>query len=142
MTFALKKIILYSQSGEARELVFNMTGLNIITGASKTGKSSIIDIIDYCTGRGECNVAEGVIRRNVVWFGILVVKGAEELFIGRRNPGPGTRTSGEIFFRAGTNISTPPLSELRANITRDSLRSLLTRFSGISENEHRPPLRY
>jgi DNA repair ATPase RecN len=41
-----------------KELPFRTGALNILTGASKTGKSAIIDIVDYCTGRSECNVAD------------------------------------------------------------------------------------
>ena len=54
MSLQLAKLILYNQDGEVRELLFRTGALNILTGASKTGKSAIIDIVDYCTGRGEC----------------------------------------------------------------------------------------
>jgi DNA repair ATPase RecN len=64
MSFLIKSIIIYSHTGEQRTLDFNTTGLNIITGKSKTGKSAIIDIVDYCLYRGSFNVAEGVIRNS------------------------------------------------------------------------------
>jgi hypothetical protein len=67
MSLQIEKLILYSRTGEIRELRFKTGHLNILTGASKTGKSAIIDIVDYCTGRGECNVADGVIRKYVGW---------------------------------------------------------------------------
>lgn len=50
MSMIIGAIILYSHSGAQRELTFKTSGLNIITGDSKTGKSAIIDIIDYCLG--------------------------------------------------------------------------------------------
>ena len=53
MSLQIAKLILYGTKGQVRELVFRIGALNILTGASKTGKSAIIDIIDYCTGRGE-----------------------------------------------------------------------------------------
>jgi|SRR5262249_13351104 hypothetical protein len=137
MSFYMKELIIYSHSGNVRKLRFH-EGLNIITGASKTGKSAIIDIVDYCTGRGECFIAEGVIRRAASWFAILLSKTDEELFIARRNPGPGVRSSADIFMMPGTHLDAPNLSSLTANITRDALVSLLTRFCGISENEFRP----
>ena len=65
MSMSIGAIILYSHTGEQRELTFKTGCLNVITGDSKTGKSAIIDIIDYCLGRSSCNVAEGVIRRSV-----------------------------------------------------------------------------
>jgi len=57
MSFSIKSIVIYSHSGEIRDITLRENGLNIITGKSKTGKSAIIDIIDYCLGRGAFNVA-------------------------------------------------------------------------------------
>jgi hypothetical protein len=138
MTLTLKSIVLYSHQGDVRVLPFKSGSLNIITGESKTGKSAIIDIIDYCLGRGHCNVAEGVIRRSVSWFALDIVNGEDALFVARRNPGPGTDTSAEIYVRRGTFDGPPPLEEIQKNIIEEELISLLTRFTGIAENEHRP----
>ncbi len=131
-------IVLYSHSAEQRELTFKSGGLNVITGDSKTGKSAIIDIIDYCLGRSSCNVAEGVIRRSVSWFGVRLLNGVDELFIARRNPGPGTDTGGEIYVRRGRFDAPPAFDELARNMVETELISLLSRYVGISENEHRP----
>ena len=59
MSFIIRIVCIYSLSGERREIEFHGPGLNILTGSAKTGKSSIVDILDYCFGRSECNVAEG-----------------------------------------------------------------------------------
>jgi hypothetical protein len=138
MSMSIGAIVLYSHSGEERELTFKSGGLNVITGDSKTGKSAIIDIIDYCLGRSSCNVAEGVIRRSVSWFAVRLLNGDDELFIARRNPGPGTDTGGEIYVRRGTFDAAPAFNELARNMVEPELISLLSRFVGISENEHRP----
>ncbi len=95
MSFSIKALIIYSHSGDQRILPFNTRGLNIITGKSKTGKSAIIDIVDYCLGRGSFNVAEGVIRKKTAWFGLHLIKGGDEVFIARDNPGPGA-TNGSL----------------------------------------------
>lgn len=138
MSMSIKAIVLYSHSGEQRVLTFKQGCLNVITGDSKTGKSAIIDIIDYCLGRGSCNVAEGVIRRSVSWFALDVVDGDDHLFIARKNPGPGTDVGSEIYVRRGLFDAPPAHSELARNFADDELVSLLTRFIGVSENEHRP----
>jgi hypothetical protein len=57
MTVELTAIHIYSHDGQSRSVLFH-AGLNIITGKKKTGKSAIIDIVDYCLGRGSCYVAE------------------------------------------------------------------------------------
>jgi len=138
MSMSIGAIVLYSHSGEQRELTFKSGCLNIITGDSKTGKSAIIDIIDYCLGRSSCNVAEGVIRRSVSWFAVRLLNGEDELFVARRNPGPGTDTGGEIYVRRGRFDAPPAFDELARNMVEAELISLLSRFVGISENEHRP----
>src|SRR5436305_13645659 len=71
LSLQIAKIILYSRKGEVRELEFKPGRFNVLTGASKSGKSAIIDIVDYCTGRSECYVADGVIRRYVGWYAVL-----------------------------------------------------------------------
>jgi len=54
MSFRIKTLSIYSHEGDVRTIKFNPSGLSIITGRAKTGKSSVIDIIDYCLGRGSC----------------------------------------------------------------------------------------
>lgn len=138
MSMSIGAIVLYSHGGEQRELRFKSGCLNVITGDSKTGKSAIIDIIDYCLGRSSCNVAEGVIRRSVAWFAVRLLKDEDELFVARRNPGPGTDTGAEIYVRRGKFAEAPSFEELARNMVEAELISLLSRFVGISENEHRP----
>ena len=138
MSFVIRSISIYNARGKRRSIIFRASGLNIITGRSKTGKSAVIDILDYCFGRSECYVAEGVIRRYVAWFGVEVANGDDCLFIGRRNPESGKRTNPDIFVRRGDYPVPPSLSELSKNITEEALIRLLTRFAGIEENEHRP----
>lgn len=140
VTLQIAKIILYSHDGRIRELPFQIGALNVITGASKTGKSALIDIVDYCMGRGECFVAEGVIRRHVSWFAVLFQIGEGQLFVARRNPGPGVKTSPDVYVQRGTDIAAPTISSLVKNTTVDALESYLGASIGISENEHRPPV--
>jgi hypothetical protein len=97
LSFQIAKLILYSTKGQVRELPFRIGALNILTGASKTGKSAIIDIIDYCTGRSECYVADGVIRKHVAWYAVLFALGEGQILVARKNPGPGEKTSPDIY---------------------------------------------
>ncbi|MHB1058070.1 MAG: DUF3732 domain-containing protein [Rhodanobacter sp.] len=139
MSLQIAKIILYSRKGEVRELSFNQGSLNVLTGASKSGKSAIIDIVDYCTGRSTCNVADGVIRKYVGWYAVLFQLGDSQIFVSRRNPEIGEKTSPDIYVERGTIIETPPFEALRKNSTTDSLETFLGTAIGINENEHRPP---
>lgn len=138
MSFSIRAIVIYSHTGQTRVVKFRTHGLNIITGKSKTGKSAIIDIVDYCLGRGSYNVAEGTIRKKVSWFGLHLSKGTDEVFIARDNPGPGVSTGSKVFFQRGSINEYPTLEAISKNTTEDSLKEFITRYAGISENEHRP----
>jgi hypothetical protein len=139
MSLRIAKLILYSRQGQVREVVFRTGGLNVLTGASKTGKSAIIDIVDYVTGRGECNVADGVIRKYVTWYALLFQLNDSQIFLARRNPDLGDRTHGDVYMDRGTQIATPPLSLLVKNTTVNATEKFLGAAIGISENENRPP---
>lgn len=138
MSFSIKAIVLYNHTGEVRDLQLKVDGLNIITGKSKTGKSAIIDIVDYCLGRGSYNVAEGAIRKKVAWFGLHLVKGKDEVFVARDNPGPGASTGSKAFFQRGLPDGYPSLEQINKNTTESGLKAFATQFAGIVENEHRP----
>lgn len=110
MSLQIEKIVLYSKFGDVRELSFNIGGLSVLTGASKSGKSAIIDIIDYCTGRSSCNVADGVIRKHVGWYSLLLRRGEEKIFLARKNPNQGEKTSPEMYLERGVDITPHPLA--------------------------------
>lgn len=70
MTVQILDIVIYSHDGEKRVLSLKPGKVNIITGASQTGKSALSDIIDYCFGSSECHVAHGPLRLRVAWYGL------------------------------------------------------------------------
>ena len=61
----IQNIILYKDAEHNRVLTFETGKVNIITGESKSGKTAIINIVDYCLGSKDCKIADGVIRDNV-----------------------------------------------------------------------------
>jgi predicted ATP-binding protein involved in virulence len=48
MKFYFHKLVLWLSNNEKRELLFEPNKVNVITGGSNTGKSAILQIIDYC----------------------------------------------------------------------------------------------
>ena len=147
MTLQIRSISIYSRNGERRDVNFRLGALNIVTGASKTGKSALLDIVDYCWGRDECTVPEGEIRKGVSWFVLHFDNDGEGVLIARKNPGPAGRASDEIYFARGVDELPSSASGFHKNITGDSLKTQLSATLGISENIHvpeeqstRPPL--
>ena len=56
----IKSIIIFNKNGEKR-IVPLKQGVNIITGESKTGKSALVEIIDYCLCSTRCTIPKGKI---------------------------------------------------------------------------------
>ncbi len=147
MSLQIRAISIYSRDGKRRDVPFKLGALNIVTGASKTGKTALLDIVDYCWGRNECTVAEGEIRRGVSWFAVHFDKDGEGILVARKNPGPAGRASDEIYFARGVEAPPEDPGTFHKNITADGLQSQLSAVLGISENVHvpeegatRPPL--
>ena len=138
MTLQIRSISVYSRDGERRGVKFKLGALNIVTGASKTGKSALLDIVDYCWGRTECTVPEGEIRKGVFWFAVHFDKEGEGILIARKNPGPAGRASDEIYFARGVDEIPADASDFHKNITVDGLTTQLSATLGISENIHVP----
>jgi hypothetical protein len=134
----IENIILYGIEGEIRPLSFRLGAMNIITGKSRTGKTALLDIIDYCLGRGTCNVPAGRIRNSVSWFALKLRFSSCEVFVARRNPAPRATTSSDVYFRIGSNIPIPPVDTLTPTITVDGLIQELDRLLGIAPNENVP----
>ena len=42
------EVVLYGKNGKKRTLPLRPGAVNVITGASSTGKSQIVRIVDYC----------------------------------------------------------------------------------------------
>ena len=108
-------IVIYSHHGQRRTLSLRTGAVNIITGGSKTGKSALIDIVDYCFCAGECRVPEGPIRRSVSWFGLRLSLESGQAFIARRCPGPRAASSEECYIEVGNAVEIPDVSALRQN---------------------------
>ncbi|MDO9593138.1 MAG: DUF3732 domain-containing protein [Erysipelotrichaceae bacterium] len=138
MSFQIINIILYSNTGETRILPFHTNSVNIITGASKTGKSALIHIVNYCLGQKKSNIPDGVILESVSWFAVHLVKGEDELIIARLNPGSGRLSSENIYIERGHNLDVPDYDTLKQNINREGLIELLNKFAGISEYAFEP----
>jgi hypothetical protein len=129
-------IILYSKSGEQRILSFEPGKVNIITGDSKTGKTAIIDIVDYCLGSGDFKVAEGVVREYVWWYAVRYQLKDGQILVARPNPIKYSRSASDVYFLQGDKVSIPIFLDLKANVSLDILLQKLANIIGIDEYTH------
>jgi hypothetical protein len=140
MSLQIKSIVLYSQTGGIRELPFKKGAVNIITGKSGTGKSALIRIVEYCLGKSDFNVPEGIIRDNVSWYGVIFDLNDTDLFIAKPAPDPFAISQSSVYFHVGKEISPPPISELKTNTNDSALVQELSNRIGIAPNLNIPPI--
>lgn len=113
-----------------RVLHFRRGALNVITGSSKTGKSAIIPIIDYCLGAGRCTIPVSTIRDACAWFGIVLSTDHGELLLARREPGD-LRASSETFMLEAANVVVP-VAINDGNSTVDTVKGRLDALAGLT----------
>lgn len=135
----IRTIALYSHDGRMRLIPLELGKVNIITGQSKAGKTAVTDIIDYCFGSKTCHVPEGVVRRNVSWFGLTLQTAKGQAFVARLVPEGDAKSSESIFIKTGVEVEPPTFDQLRQITNLDGLRQLLGSWSGISDYLHEPP---
>ena len=132
MYFQIEKVILWSNNSEKEPRVINfaLNKLNLITGASKTGKSSLIPIIDYCLGSSKCTIPVNTIRDAAAWYGVQIKTAHSRLLIARKDPGKQKMTSNAFFIEA-ENIELPPFIDTH-NRNIDQVKDRLNELSGVS----------
>lgn len=131
MYFQLLKLVLWPRGeGEPRELDFHPGVVNVISGASKTGKSAVIPIIDYCLASDRCAIPVGVIRENCSWFGIVIETVEGQKLLARREPGD-QQSTGDMVLIEGDVIEVPRRIEAK-DTTQSSVKKMLDRLAGLT----------
>lgn len=83
MKCRIESVIVFTDNKEKNEVPFN-NGLNIISGVSQTGKSAIIEIIDYCLASTTSSIPKGVIIDNSILYSIILDIGQNYIILARR----------------------------------------------------------
>jgi hypothetical protein len=138
MSFPIQNIVLYGFRGQQRVLGFQPGRLNIITGASKTGKTALIEIIDYVLGSDQCRIPAGLIRKAVAWVGLRLKVAGGQAFIARRLPAGTASASSDVYYDVGADVLIPEFHSLRQTTNPTALEALLSQHAGIGENVHQP----
>jgi regulator of replication initiation timing len=131
MTTQIERIILVSHDGRQREVTFQLGQLNVITGGQQTGKTSLIDIIDYCLGRESFTVAEGVIRQRVAWYGIVLASQGSRLLIARPAPATGRQSAAGAYIARGAHVALPEGGGLETNTNTAGALSAIADMIGL-----------
>lgn len=135
----IRELVLYGYNSKVRHLPFNTGSVNIIPGRSKSGKSAVGDIIDYCLGGTSCNIADGIVREKVAWYGLLLQFPNDRVFVARKNPDSGQQTTSLCYIEVGKELEVPETCSFTSNTNIDGIEEALSTRLGIAENLHKPP---
>ncbi|WP_025845220.1 DUF3732 domain-containing protein [Paenibacillus ehimensis] len=83
MQSIIEAIILLND--EEKRFVDFHEGMNIITGESKTGKSALVEIIDYCFCSSRSTIPKGKITDFATIFSLILVIDSKRYIIARKN---------------------------------------------------------
>lgn len=111
-----------------RVIKFEKGRVNVITGGSRTGKSAIIPIIDYCLASSECQIPIDTIRDNSAWYGLLLETETEQLLLAREGP-DGREASDKFFLKRGDAVSIPPFIT-SSNEKTEGVKHMLNALAG------------
>ncbi|MEW1861782.1 DUF3732 domain-containing protein [Streptomyces sp. NPDC088194] len=136
MTFQIASVTVYGRGADqVRTLSLRPGELNIVTGDSRTGKTSIWTIVDYCLGSTDYPVRAGVVRDYVAVYAVTLLRDGQQVFVARPAPETGSTTAPRLhvaFQSADTAV--PAKSALEFAVPLDTARDLLSDFCGIDRS--------
>ena len=131
----IREVRLYSKDGRHIALPFEVEAVNIITGPSHTGKSAIIEILDYCLGASECHIP-GIVGEKCAWVGIVWAKGKQCFAVTRKVPEGKDKTDNAMCFLTGRNpknILPDSADDMPESMNRNEVNKLVEAQFGIGE---------
>lgn len=130
----IEAISFYGLEGRRRMINFELDKVNVISGASGTGKSAIIDAIDYCLGSSKCSLPYFV-RGRAEAVAVHWVRGDDHLIVGRNIPLAGRGTE-QMFVKFGKNLALPvEAAKLEGPTNRETARAMIEMAFGIDDND-------
>ncbi len=129
MNATIARIFVFGKNQEKREVILS-PGLNIITGDSKTGKSALLEIVDYCLFASRSTIPKGVVEHFATLYSI-VLKVSEKYIVIARPPAK-TGNGSKAFLKVETsdqflegitinyfsNLQLRPLKEVQSEVEK------------------------
>lgn len=129
MKFGIDTIRLWSHQGEIRDVDFERGHINVLSGSSNRGKTSLLHIIDYCLLSSSHKIPHDVINDTVDWYGIKLYINDKEFVIARKSPH--AQTVSDNFYLSSVGAFPPkPI----ANATSDDIKKILQSEFGLNNS--------
>lgn len=144
MNIQLLEIAIWSKDLKKKKKVitFQLGKINIIHGASQTGKSAIIPIVDYCLCSSHNNIPVGIIRNKSSWFGIRLKVDKSYLVLARENR---DNSGGKFYYEYSDDALLPDdpiINQPDIEILKAELNNILgIPFFKLSNDDNRPSFR-
>ncbi|MCZ0821344.1 DUF3732 domain-containing protein [Dickeya solani] len=95
MKAIIDSINIFNEKGEHRVVEFQ-SGINVITGDSKTGKSALLEIVDYCLFSKTSSIQKGIITTFSSFYSVVFKMDRTYIIIGRAAPKTGKSSKAYI----------------------------------------------
>lgn len=126
MTVQIKNILIWQKSGDIRNLELKRNAVNVITGESGKGKSSVLHIIDYCLLSSK---ADGISKANIddksSWYGLRIYTSRGLVTIARAAYHVGETST--VYFSDTGEIPDTPIHNMKIT----SLKKVLDKEFGL-----------
>ncbi len=132
MNIWIEKVILWPKNHDfnPRIIAFENNRINVVYGDSRTGKSALIPIIDYCLCSSDYRVPVDIIRDNTEWYGVLLHCDKNEILLCRAEAGKNKQTS-HMYYAVGKKLTIPKF--ITENTTSENIKDLLNQQFGFTD---------
>lgn len=133
MKLFIKAVIIWPEdpNHDPRRVPFDLEKVSVVTGWSSTGKSAIVDIINYVLGSGTCSIPVGYIRDLASWYGLEIDTDAGPMRIARPKPAA-RQVSEDIWLQQGGDTENPLPRRPTVTINVARLKAMFDAMSGLS----------
>jgi len=128
------QIAFYGVGESRRTIGLRQDDVTILTGRSGTGKSAIIEAIDYCLGSESCDLPYFV-RRRAIGVAVHWTDGSVDMLVGRVVPDGGKGTE-KMFVQTGAGLALPSsFDRMQGPAPRATAKKLIERAFKMADIE-------
>lgn len=130
MKFYIKKLILWKCDGTKKIHEFKNNKINLIKAGSNTGKSSFLNVFDYCMLSSSKDIPSAI-DRQVDWYGLEFDLNGINHFIARFSPS-GSKPSADIYY---SNFAPAIIEKRNSNV--QNMKEIINKQFNLDAEIHK-----